>query len=128
MKEESLMKMKLRMSLLLVLILMVFGAVSFADTDSVVADIEVANATIESLVADAIAQAELLSVEAADDPEEFAQELALLIDELVAEVNEVAFEAMDEAAEMGVTVYCELVEVEICGNTVMIDPLIVGGF
>ena len=46
-----------------------------------------------------------------------------IIQELIDVTNAVAFEMFQSAAEQGVTVICELVPVEIGGQTVMIDPI-----
>ena len=46
---------------------------------------------------------------------------------MLEEVDEIATEAIEEAAAEGFTVYCELIEMEIHGITVLVDPLIVGG-
>lgn len=122
-------KMKLRITLLVVLLLTLIGSLAFADTSlsEVIEDVNIANAEIEALVQEAIEDADEAKLDNINDLAEFENELDEIISELLEEVDEIATEAIEEAAEGGFTVYCELIEMEIHGIIVMIDPLIVGG-
>lgn len=55
-------------------------------------------------------------------------ELNEIIFKLIEDTNEEAQELKDEAAEEGVTVICELIEVEIDGQKAWIDPLRIVGY
>lgn len=58
---------------------------------------------------------------------EFETKLSLNLDEiindLIEDTNKLANEMVEKAAEEGITVICELIEVEIGGRSVLIDPL-----
>ncbi|WBW97127.1 hypothetical protein [Oceanirhabdus sp. W0125-5] len=51
-----------------------------------------------------------------------------IINELIIVTNRIALKTVEKGAKEGVTIQCELIEVEIGGTTVMIDPLIVLDF
>ncbi len=128
------MKFKMRLTVLLVLSLTIFGSFAFADTgeisdcvsNEVIEDINIANKQIDDKIQDAIEKAELKNIKCVDDTMGFEEELDEIIAELINEANEIAQEAIAEAADKGVTVYCELIEIEIYDRIVWIDPLIVG--
>lgn len=128
------MNSKLKITVLLVLSLTLFGSFAFADTDvenqeyvlsEVTEDIDLANEQIDNLIENAIEDAELLTT---NDLKRYELELDKIIKELIKDVDKVAKEAIKDAAKNDITVYCELIEVEINERVVLIDPLIVGGF
>lgn len=123
------MKMKLRITLLVVLLLTLIGSLAFADTtlSEVIEDVNIANAEIETLVQEAIEEADQAKLDHPYDLVGFEKELDEIIREMLEEVDEIATEVIEEAAGNGFTVYCELIEMEIHGITVLVDPLIVGG-
>jgi hypothetical protein len=146
------MKKGLFMTLLLVLVLSL-GSVAFGDTVSpetmaiVQEDVDQTNIDIDQKIDEAVARsivivdtynaavalAELtLEGQALDarldalyDAKE--REINNLIDTLVDETNAIAAACFQRCADLGVTVICELVPVEIDGRIVMIDPLKVVG-
>lgn len=73
--------------------------------------VEQANDEIDALIAKAQAEA-LVS----DDD-------AAIIAELLAEAEQITAEGIEELAELGYEGYCVYIEVEIDGQTVLVDPL-----
>lgn len=123
------MKMKLRITLLVVLLLTLVGSFTFAGTtlDKVIEDVNIANAKIEIEVQEAIEDADEAKLENINDLEEFEEDLDKIIEKLLKKVDKIADRTINKAAKSGFTVYCEFIEIEIYGITVLIDPLIVGG-
>ena len=123
------MKMKLRITLLVVLLLTLVGSFTFAGTtlDKVIGDVNIANAKIEIEVQEAIEDADEAKLENINDLEEFEEDLDKIIEKLLKKVDKIADRTINKAAKSGFTVYCEFIEIEIYGITVLIDPLIVGG-
>ena len=129
------MKNKMKIILLLTVLLMTFGTVAYADEiDSneclleVIQEVEEVNLEINDMVDEALSEAAIEAVELMDDSEKFNEVLSEIIYKLENDVNELAAITITKAAEKGITVYCELIEIEIFGITVWIDPLIVGAF
>ncbi len=129
------MKNKMKIVLLLTVLLMTFGTVAYADEiDSneflleVIQEVEEVNLEINDMVDQALSEAAIEAVELMDDSEKFHEVLSEIIGKLENDVNELAAITITEAAEKGIIVYCELIEMEIFGVTAWIDPLIVGAF
>jgi predicted PurR-regulated permease PerM len=56
------------------------------------------------------------------------KKIDLIISNLISEINKIAAQTIEKAAAYGFTVNYQLVEVEIGGQNIYIDPLIIGGF
>lgn len=149
------MKKKLSLILLMLLILSLFTPAVFADDNSkfndVVKQVEKTNQKIEKEIQKSIevANYEIEKCEEevaelnekrteADEEElveidckilEYETKLFLKIDDIISNLidktNKLANEMVEKAAKEGITVICELIEVEIGGRTVLIDPLII---
>ena len=129
------MKNKMKIVLLLTVLLMTFGTVAYADEiDSneflpeVIQEVEEVNLEINDMIDQALNEASTEAVELMDDSEKFHEVLSEITGKLENDVNELAAITITKAAEKGIKVYCELVEVKIFDITVWIDPLIVGAF
>ncbi len=118
--------MKRILSILLVIVVasFLFAPAALAannDFDKIVAEVNQLNAQIDSKVAKAVEQADKF----------IAQGKADKVDKVIADllkwVDNKAENMIKKAAKKGVEVYCEYVPVEIGGQTVMIDPLRIGG-
>lgn len=112
-----------------------------ADMDKVIKLVEKTNLEIAAEIDKAIIDADKLHskyledlVKAEDEDaaneltEEYEEDLANLINDLVEETNELSAKTIEEAAELGITVICTWQYVEIGGVGVWIDPLRVVGF
>ena len=79
------MKMKLRITLLVVLLLTLVGSFTFAGTtlDKVIEDVNIANAKIEIEVQEAIEDADEAKLENINDLEEFEEDLDKIIEKLL---------------------------------------------
>jgi vacuolar-type H+-ATPase subunit D/Vma8 len=63
-----------------------------------------------------------------DKKDALNKEIQRIIERLVTDTNELAAKMVSKAAEAGIIVECEYVEVEIGNQKVLVDPLIVVGF
>ncbi len=113
--------------LTVVLVLSLFVPTSFAASEDypwVEKEVLRTNNEIDRMIVNA-----LIKVENIDKTSDDAYKLInKIIDELVKDTNKLADKMIEEAAKVGIQVVCEYVEVEIGGQTVLIDPLRVIGF
>lgn len=111
----------------LILLMSIFGSVALAADnevlEEVIAKVNEANQQIQGEIDDAVAEANKAMDEYADDPAKLDAELDMIIDELITNTNRIAKTAIDFAAEKGITVVCEYIEVTIGNRTVLVDPL-----
>jgi hypothetical protein len=118
-REMSIMKKKILV--LVVIMTMMLSLQTFALSESNLEHayilVDEANSKINELILDAQEKAQ-------EKPEEIQE----IIDELIEETEEVSRETIEEGEELGVTIICEYVEVEINGVNVWIDPLLVVGW
>lgn len=116
--------------LTIVLLLGVFVPETFAATSKdhrkIVAKVEKANEKIEKLIKEAIKDVEQVS-RSKKSQIKIEKEIKEIINDLIKDTNKVAHKMIKQAANQGVLVICEYVEVNIGGHKVMIDPLRVVG-
>lgn len=108
--------------LTVVLVLSLFVPASFAASEDypwVEKEVLRTNNEIDRLVEKAINEVE--KVDASNNKVD--KLINKIIDELVKDTNKLADKMIKEAAKVGIQVVCEYVEVEIGGQTVLIDPL-----
>lgn len=60
--------------------------------------------------------------------DKFNKKIDMIIDQLIHDTNRVATAMKNRAADKGFNVVCELVEVDIAGQSILIDPLRILGF
>lgn len=121
------MKKLIRSILTIILVLSLLTPASFAakwDYSEIYNEVERTNNEIERLVEEAIDEAEKID----ETSKKADKEINKIIDKLVKETNKLAEKIIKEAAKVGVVVECEYVEIEIGGQIVLIDPLIVISF
>ncbi len=110
--------------LTLVLVLSLFVPASYAgkwDYEEIPAVVEATNNEIDSLIEEAIYQ-----VSQVDELGEKAEkEINKIIEKLVKETDKLSEKVIKEAGKIGILVICEYIPVEIGGQIIMIDPLIV---
>jgi septal ring factor EnvC (AmiA/AmiB activator) len=151
------MKKFFTMALTMVLLFSLFSPVAYAsdnDLQSVIEDVTKTNAKIDELISDAIVEADeqiakyTEAIEVLENEKVSASEkeqdkldtkiekleeqlddkIEKIISDLIDDTNKLAEAAIERAAKKGYTVTCELVEVEIGGQTVYVDPLRVGAY
>lgn len=123
------MKKIMTIALMFMLVLTLGKASSFAfeDVAEVQQEVDVVNAEIEEMIAEA--QEEADAVLASDLSQEAKDaKIAKIVEKLVDKTNAVAGKLIMKAADHGYEVICEYVAVEVGNVTVLIDPLRVGEF
>lgn len=126
-KKGGYMKKLICSILTLVLVLSLFVPASYAakwDYSEINTEVERTNNEIERLVEQAIQE-----VEKVDESNDKAyKEINKIIDKLIKDTNKLADKMIKEAGKVGFEVECKYLGVEIGGQTVLIDPLIVVTF
>ena len=110
--------------LTLVLVLTLFVPASYAakwDYEEIPAVVEQTNNEIDRLIEEAVYQASQVD-ELGDKAE---KEINKIIEKLVKETDKLSEKVIKEAGKVGALVICEYIPVEIGGQIIMIDPLIV---
>jgi peptidoglycan hydrolase CwlO-like protein len=113
--------MKKKIFILALILLMIFSFQAFAEDGT---NLEKA----QELVDEANEEIYNLIKEAQDKALDKPDEIQEVIDELVEETLETSEETVEEGEELGVSIICEYIEVDINGITVLIDPLRVAGW
>ncbi len=111
-------------TLIFTLVFLLFTPTVFAsnNADSVVIQVEKANEQIDKKIDKAIEQAEKFL-----DTKNEDMLIDKIIDKLINQTTMIADKMIDKAEKSDVEVYCELIEVEIGGQIIQVDPLIIGG-
>lgn len=135
------MKKIIAFSLTMILVISLMMTSAFASVKSlgdVTEDVERANARIEALIDQAIEKTyrlidryEIFVAKSKYDDtliKKLNERIQEIIDDLVESTNRVAAETKEKAAKEGYKVICEMVEVNIGGRLVLIDPMRIGGF
>jgi len=113
--------MKNKVFILTLILLMLFSIQVFAeDGENLEKTQKLVNEANEEIY-ELIEQAQL---KAEEKPEETQE----VINELIEEIFEVSEETIKEGEELGVSIICEYIEVDINGIIVLIDPLRVAGW
>lgn len=113
--------------LTLVLVLSLFAPASYAakwDYDEIPTIVDRTNSEIDSLVEEARKEVEQINTSS----NKAEKETNKIIDKLVKEIDKLADKTIKEAAKVSFGVICNYVEIEIGGQFVLIDPLIVISF
>lgn len=93
------------------------------DLDKVIFQVEKANEQIYDLIDKAVEKADKFKDSKNED-----KSVEKIISKLIEQTNKISEKTIEKAAKSGAEVYCELIEVEIGGQVVLIDPLIIGGW
>ncbi len=120
------MKKIARVTLVVTLVFLLFSPVAFAsdsDLEKVIDQVEKTNLKIDKKIDKAIEKAEKF-----EDTKNEDKLIDKVIDNLIDWTNKEADKMIDKAAKKDIEIYCELVEVEIGGQIILIDPLRIAGY
>ncbi|MGD9677364.1 MAG: hypothetical protein AB7V16_03210 [Vulcanibacillus sp.] len=112
-------------TLVMTLVFLLFSPVVLAaesDLEKVIKQVDTTNEIIDTMIDNALDKVEIFEGKEQED-----MLIAKTIDLLIDQTNNIAENMIDRAANKDVEIYCELVEVEIDGQIILIDPLRIGG-
>ncbi|SHH78567.1 hypothetical protein [Clostridium grantii] len=128
-----------------VLMLSLFSPAVYAsenDVQTVIESVNKTNEKIDKMINNAIEKVNKETIKYTNDleksngkedkikelEEDYNYKVNKIIFDLIKDTNKIAANTKEKAAEKGIEVTCELVEVHIGGQIVWIDPLIVGAY
>lgn len=113
------------LAIIILLVFILIPGVAFAsdgDLKKVTTQVDKTNERIDDMIDKAVEKAEKF-----EDKKNADKLIDKLIDNLINKTNKIAENMIEKAEKQGIEVYCELIEVEIGDQIILIDPLRIGG-
>lgn len=114
------MKKRILVVIMVVALLVMSSMTAFASVDK--------EALAYELVDNANEEIYQLIEDAQDDADEDVDSIDKIISKLIKDTNKIANKTIKKAAKEDISLFCQLEEVLIGGQIVLIDPLLVGGW
>ena len=97
--------------------------------EKVVSEVDKTNTEIDKMISKAVEKTDkAMEKDIYELTSRLEPRIEKIIDELINDTNKKAAKMIEKAADKGFVVVCEMVEVEIGGQVILIDPLRIIGF